>query len=293
MPMGFEKYSVIGEGVVLVDYGPVTMTLEARKRGRPFTESAVEGAKKALEIFDGLAGNLDFIRTPLSEIKSIPEGVPCAVRKMTESVALLGDGSFTPLAAVAGTTADFAVSAMAALGADYAFANNGGDVAWRVSHGQKNFINVGMISDLSLGRPTHSLKIYAFEDIKGLATSGLGGRSLTRGIASAATALAADSSKADAAATAIANACCCDDPAIEQCLAEELDYGTDIRGLTVTRSVGALNKESVEAALAAGAARAEELTEKGMIAGAVLFVRGVMRIVRQRGRGNLFEVAEL
>ena len=291
--MDFEKYSVIADGVILVDYGPVTMTLDARRRGAPFTESAVEGAKRALEVFDDIAGSLDFIRTPLYKVRAIPEGLPPVVLKMTESVSMLGDGSFTPLAAVAGATSDFAVSAMAGFGADYAFANNGGDIAWYVSKGIKDFINVGMISDISLGRTTHSLKIYAFEDIRGLATSGLGGRSLTRGIASAATALAADSSKADAAATAIANACYCDDPAIEQCLAEELDYGTDIRGLTVTRSVGALNKESVEAALASGAARAEELTEKGMIAGAVLFVRGVMRIVRQRGRGNLFEVAEL
>lgn len=288
-----EKYSVIGDGIVLVDHGPVTMTLEARKRGRPFTEGAVEGAKCALEVFDGIAANLDFIRTRLSGISSIPEDVPAAVRRMTESVALLEDGSFTPLAAVAGTTSDFAVSAMAAAGADLAFANNGGDIAWHVLRGEKKFINVGMISDLSRGRATHSLKIYAFDDIRGLATSGLGGRSLTRGIASAVTVLAADSSKADAAATAIANACCCDDPAIEKCLAEELDYGTDIRGLTVTRSVGVLKKESIAEALAAGAGKAEALAEKGMIAGAVIFVSGAMSIVKQRDSGDLFEVAEL
>ncbi|MBR4400329.1 MAG: hypothetical protein IKT09_01400 [Synergistes sp.] len=288
-----EKFSIIGDGLVLVDHGPVTMTLEARKRGRPFTEGAVEGAKRALEVFDGIAAHLDFIRTPFSGIRSIPEGAPAAVRRMAESVAQLEDGSFTPLAAVAGTTADFAVSAMAAAGADLAFANNGGDIAWHVLRGEKDFINVGMISDLSIGRATHSLKICAFDDIRGLATSGLGGRSLTRGIASAVTVLAADSSKADAAATAIANACYCDDPAIERCLAEELDYGTDIRGLTVTRSVGALRKESIRTALAAGTEKAKVLTEKGMIAGAVLFVCGAMSIVKQRDRGNLFEVAEL
>ena len=185
---------------------------------------------------------------------------------------------------------------MAAHGADYALANNGGDIAWHISRGQstpRDFLKVGLISDINGGRTTHSLKIKSFGEIRGLATSGLGGRSLTRGIASAVTALAPDSSRADAAATAIANACYCNDPAIEQCLAEELDYGTDIRGLTVTKSVGCLRSGSAELALEAGCRRAETLIGKGMIFGAVLFVAGAMQIVKTKERGDLFEVAAL
>lgn len=287
------KYSVIQEGTVYIDYGPITMTLEARREGYPFTEAAVAGAERVLEVFNDFTVYLDFLRKPVGAIASVPDNAPQTVRKMTESVMLLGEGDFTSLAAVAGTTSDFAVEAMAACGADYALANNGGDIAWYIPTKQKSFLNVGLISDVSSGRATHSLKIKSFGEIKGLATSGLGGRSLTRGIASAVTALAPDSSRADAAATAIANACYCNDPAIEQCLAEELDYGTDIRGLTVTKSVGCLRSGSAELALEAGCRRAETLIGKGMIFGAVLFVAGAMQIVKTKERGDLFEVAAL
>ncbi len=67
-----EKYYVIGEGVVLVDHGPITMTLEAKKNGLPFTEAAVAGAEKAVEVFNDLAVYLEIIRRPVSEIKDIP-----------------------------------------------------------------------------------------------------------------------------------------------------------------------------------------------------------------------------
>ena len=278
------KYSVIQEGTVYIDYGPITMTLEARREGYPFTEAAVAGAERVLEVFNDFTVYLDFLRKPVGAIASVPDNAPQTVRKMTESVMLLGEGDFTSLAAVAGT-----VEAMAACGADYALANNGGDIAWYIPTKQKSFLNVGLISDVSSGRATHSLKIKSFGEIRGLATSGLGGRSLTRAV----TALAPDSSRADAAATAIANACYCNDPAIEQCLAEELDYGTDIRGLTVTKSVGCLRSGSAELALEAGCRRAETLIGKGMIFGVVLFVAGAMQIVKTKERGDLFEVAAL
>ncbi|MCF0247369.1 MAG: hypothetical protein HUJ86_02050 [Synergistes sp.] len=155
------------------------------------------------------------------------------------------------------------------------------------------FLKVALIGDVNTGKITHSLKIRSSGEIAGLATSGMGGRSLTRGIASAVTALASDSSKADAAATAIANACDCDDPAIERCFAEELDYGTDIRGLLVTKSVGKLRDGSAELALSAGTKRAEELIGKGMIYGAVIFVAGLAKTVKSKEAEELFEIAEL
>ncbi|WP_302795289.1 hypothetical protein [Cloacibacillus evryensis] len=287
------KYSVIQEGTVYIDYGPITMTLEARREGYPFTEAAVTGAERVLEVFNDFTVYLDFLRKPVGAIASVPDNAPQTVRKMTESVMLLGEGDFTSLAAVAGTTSDFAVEAMAACGADYALANNGGDIAWYISMKQKSFLNVGLISDVSSGRTTHSLKIKSFGEIRGLATSGLGGRSLTRGIASAVTALAANSSMADAAATAIANACYCDDPAIEQCKAVELDYGTDIPELYVTKSVGILPDKSALIAASAGVERAEQLIDKGIICGAVIFVANEMRIAVSKNGMELFEVTKL
>ena len=104
----------------------------------------------------------------------------------------------------------------------------------------------------------------------GVTTSGLGGRSLTRGIASAVTAFARTSSLADAAATSIANACFVKDDAIVQVLAQKLDPYTDIRGIPVTVKVGKLNKNSVLQAMNKALSRAEQLFEIGIILGALI-----------------------
>lgn len=289
-----KKYDVIGDGVVLVDYGPVTMILEARKNGTPFTEAAVAGADKAIEVFNELAVYLEIIRKPVSEIKNIPDHAPEAVKRMVNSVRMLNEADFTPLAAVAGTVSDLAVEEMTKYGSDFAMANNGGDIAWSVQEAGRESIRAALISDIKIGNKTHSLEIRSFNEIRGIATSGLGGRSLTRGIASAVTVLAENSSTADAAATSVANACICDDPAIVQCTAEELDYGTDIKGLLVTKSVGNLKKESVSKALLSGKERAEELIKCGMIQGAVIFVSGEMAVISSDdSKRCLFEVKKL
>lgn len=289
-----DKYSVIKDGVVLIDYGPVTMTLEARKGHAPYTDAAVYGAQKALDAFDEIAAHLDFLRSPAGKIGRIPSDLPLPVRKMAESVKMLQEDDFTSMAAVAGTISDFAAKAMQEYGASYAIANNGGDIACYMAPEEGDSLRVGLISDISTGRVTHVLRINALDKIRGLATSGLGGRSLTRGIASAVTVMSSDSSKADAAATAIANACICDDPAIHQCLACEIDYGTDIPNLMVTESVGRLRPGSAEKALLAGGDRARELLDKGMILGAVIFVFGAVSVVEKCVQGeHLFQVTQL
>lgn len=285
---------MIGKGLVFVDHGPVTMTLEAKRNGFPLTEGAIAGAEKAIEVFNDLAVYLEIIRKPVSEINDIPDHAPEAVKKMVNSVRMLNEPDFTPIAAVAGTVSDLAVEEISKYGSDYAMANNGGDIAWRVNEAGRESIRAALISDIKIGNKTHSLEIKSFREIRGIATSGMGGRSLTRGIASAVTVLAENSSMADAAATSIANACICDDPAIIQCLAEELDYGTDIKGLLVTKSVANLKEESVSAAILSGKKRAEDLIECGMIQGAVIFVSGEMAVVRGSDPQKcLFEVKKL
>jgi len=291
--VGDKTYNIIRDGLVLVDFGPVTMTLEAEIKREPFTEAAVSGAKKVLESFDDLVSFIDVIRTPLGRMNRLPQNVPFVCKQMIESVSSLEEGDFTPMAAVAGTLSDLAADAMAACGADYAVANNGGDIALYLPESMKRTFRIGLISDISTGRTTHRLEISPSSPIHGIATSGLGGRSLTRGIASAVTVMAGSGSMADAAATAIANACFCQDPAVEQCPAEEIDYWTDIPGLTVTRSVGRLDDKNVKSALDAGLIRAEELINKGLILGAVLFVQGRMAKLETCDIDGLFILSEL
>lgn len=289
-------YNVIGEGIVLVDHGPVTMTLEAKRKGLPLTEAAIAGAERVLEVFDGLTENIELIRKFISDINinEIRQGLPDAVLRMIGSVGMLEEPDFTPLAAVAGTVSDLAVEEICANGSDYAMVNNGGDIAWSISESGRKSVKAALISDIRLGNKTHGLDVRSFSEIRGIATSGMGGRSLTRGIASAVTALAASSSLADAAATSIANSCYSDDPAVFRCLAEDIDPDTDIRGLLVTKRVGELKKESVCEALFYGKRRAEDLLKRGMIRGAVIFVSGEMTVVGDGGPGSgPFEVHKL
>ncbi len=268
-------------GSVLLDHGPITMTLEAFRAGEPFSEAAGAGARAVLRAFGELSGSGEAMaaaRTCMGRNRDLSADLyPEVLREMIASVSALDEPDFTPLAAVAGTMSDLAVRSMTRAGADYAIANNGGDIAFHLPDG-KDALKVGLISDLKAGAVTHLLRISRESGVRGIATSGLGGRSFTRGVASAVTALGITASLADAAATAIANACDCEDPCIERCLAGEIDPQSDIADLTVTRTVGALCERAAEEALSEGAKRAEELCEKGVILGAIIFVSGKMAL---------------
>jgi ApbE superfamily uncharacterized protein (UPF0280 family) len=113
--------------------------------------------------------------------------------------------------------------------------------------------------------------------IGGVTSSGLGGRSFTRGVASSATVLASRAAIADASATALANATNVESPAVKRVSAESIDPDTDLKGLMVTESVGSLSENEVDAALASGMKRAAELERSGVIFGACIWVMGVMR----------------
>lgn len=284
--------AVIRDGVVFLEHGPVTMVLEACLANDPRTDIAERAARRVVTLFEELARELDTAKKALSLLEN-PLLAPVhskVLERMIGSVRRLGEPDFTPMAAVAGSFADLAVEEMVEAGADYAMANNGGDIAFRLPS-TKEDLKVGIIRDLAEGRVTHRLRVSRASGVCGLATSGFGGRSLTRGIASAVTVMAETASLADAAATSIANACDADDPQVERCLAEEVDYDADIRGLTVTKAIGKLREESVMIALAKGGNRASELCGSRMIKGAVLFVSGRMQ-VRWSGNEPPFSVSE-
>lgn len=267
-------YREIRPGRVLVDHGPVTMTIEAFLGSDPLTGAAEAGARMVPVLLDQLAEYLPLARMAVGSLNPARDSrCPDVLRRMIQSVRRLGEADFSPMAAVAGTFSDLVKEAVAAAGSDRAVVNNGGDIALQLPSGGAPF-RVGIISDLAEGKVTHAINITPGSGIGGVATSGLGGRSLTKGVASAVTAVAENGSLADAAATAIANAANCLHPAVDRCPAEELDQLTDIRGHLVTRSVGPLPPSAVEEALAGGLERALQLHREGMIKGAVIFVRG-------------------
>ena len=103
---------------------------------------------------------------------------------------------------------------------------------------------------------------------------GRGGRSFSFGIADAVTVLAADAAAADAAATIVANAVDLPDhPAIGRVAASEIDPDSDLGARKVTIEVPPLGSHEIHAALADGAALAEELVGAGLIFGAVLVLQ--------------------
>ena len=117
---------------------------------------------------------------------------------------------------------------------------------------------------------SHIAKLDDRRSSWGVTTSGIGGRSFTRGIASAVTVIAANASIADAASTAIANVCFVRDPNIRQIPAEQIDPNTDLVGQLVTIGIGKLTRSKCEIAQNKALERAEDLVAGGDIDGALI-----------------------
>jgi hypothetical protein len=161
--------------------------------------------------------------------------------------------------------------------------NNGGDLAVRTGSGGP--VKVGIRPDLTRSEITHAIHLGDERPRWGIATSGLEGRSLTLGVASAATVIAGSASIADAAATSVANASYIDDETVIQRPAQELDVYTDIPDLSVTVQAGPLPEEKKEAALSGALQRANTLIQSGLIYGACVAVDGkvaMTEFVRRR-----------
>jgi ApbE superfamily uncharacterized protein (UPF0280 family) len=118
------------------------------------------------------------------------------------------------------------------------------------------------------------------DGIGGIATSGWRGRSQSLGIADAVTVLARTAAQADAAATMIANAVDLPGhPAVTRRPAREVKADSDLCDLPVTVAVGPLDAADIALALARGAAFAQDCLNRGLIAGAALFLQGAVSLV--------------
>jgi hypothetical protein len=112
----------------------------------------------------------------------------------------------------------------------------------------------------------------------GVTTSGMGGRSFTRGIASAVTVLADNASLADAAATAVANSCFVEDKSILQLPAQNIDPNSDLADIHVTSEVKLLSTESIRKAVGNARRKADNLFQKDLIIGAFIALGSVYTI---------------
>lgn len=267
----YNHIQTLPNGGVLVDYGPMRMFITVMEKGKSIISLAKEGAHVAIQILEDLANFLPVIKIKSQKLK-IEETFPNVVRRMIEATQRIGEPDLTPLAAVAGTASDMVADFISRRGGTKVIVDNGGDIAIRLTEGE--VAKVGIKTEIEAKQPAYVLLIDSTMGIGGVATSGLGGRSFTKGIASAVTVLAEKGSMADVAATVVGNFANVDDPNITRALAEKLYPDTDIAGEWVTTRVGELSQEKIEQALNNGLSKANLIYQKGLIQGALIALQG-------------------
>ena len=141
-----------------------------------------------------------------------------------------------------------------------AYVNNGGDIALHLTPGTR--FRVGVVTDIERPALSGHIEICEATAVRGIATSGRGGRSLSMGIADAVTTLAETAADADAAATMIANSIDLDHRAVKRRPASAIDETSDLGSLPV-------------------------VVAEGRIIGALLALKGGIRAVGELGRLRL------
>jgi ApbE superfamily uncharacterized protein (UPF0280 family) len=240
------------DGRLHLQHGPIDLIVEAFGAAGEVQQAYRQAIDRFGDILPALVRELPLLRRPVGDAYPLLQG-PVA-RRMAEAVWPHRAVYITPMAAVAGAVADEMLQAMLwGRTLDKAYVNDGGDIAFHVAPGHE--LKAGIFVDALDG----AARLTYDKPVRGIATSGWGGRSFSLGIADSVTVLAATAAAADAAATVIANAVNADHPAIERRLARELDPDSDLGELLVTTHVGALPPELIAAALDRGAAAARRL----------------------------------
>lgn len=260
-------------------HGPIDVVIGADGDPRA-VDAAHEAAWRRFEtVLAELVAELPALRRPVRDGDCPLEGT--VARRMWHACFPYRDRHVTPMAAVAGSVAQELVAAYDRDGVARAFVNNGGDIALHLAPGAS--VRVGLCADLArhvprAGRstltPDADVEVRADMAVRGVATSGWRGRSLSLGIADSVTVLAATAAEADAAATMIANAVDAADARIVRRPAREVRDDSDLGELPVTVDVPPLEDALVREAIASGLARAREIERAGLLASALIVCQG-------------------
>ena len=273
--MTYEHYiGAIDEESVLVECGPMRLVIRAWRQNQPQLKLARQAADESISYLERIARCRSQLSRPIPQIEELPKDD--LALGMVANANAIGDDDLTPLAAVAGTIADAVADWLFDQGTTRVIVENGGDIAIRLKAGETT--TVGVRPQVNSRQISHVIRLEGSQATWGVATSGVGGRSLSRGIASAVTVVAANASAADAAATAIGNACFVEDCGIIQLPAESLDPNTDLAGLSVTTKVGELLPEKVAKAIESARQKSELLAQRRIILGAFMALQNVFAI---------------
>lgn len=278
-------------GRILAECGPMRLVIAAWVGRIPQRKVCIRAAEQAFILLERIARQRRLLSRWYRKVPADPNDFLAV--KMIRSV-LAVDEALTPMAAVAGTIADGVASFLVRRGMTKVIVNNGGDVAIRTGPGMS--VNVGIRPALARYGIADILTLGDERPAWGVATSGLEGRSMTQGVASAATIIAGSASLADAAATSVANASYVEDESVIRRPAEDLDEHTDIPGMLVTIQAGPFTEEKTDLALSRAMKKAEALLDKGLIFGAYIVVDGKVRMtdfVRDRMKKTKMETEGL
>jgi len=270
--MSYEYYiGAVDEESVLVECGPMRLVMRAWNLKQPLLSLVRQAAEESILYLERIARCRSQLSRPIPQIEEFPQdGLALDMLASTRAV---GDDDLTPMAAVAGTIADAVADWLFERGSTRVIVENGGDIAIRLADGET--ATVGVRPRVNSPHISHVIRLEGSQPAWGVTTSGFGGRSLTRGIASAVTVVAAKASMADAAATAIGNACFVKDDGIVQIPAESLDPNTDLAGLLVTTEVGELLPGKVLKAIDNARQKAELLSQRKIICGAFIALQNI------------------
>lgn len=272
------------DGRLHLQQGPIDLVIEAFGEAGEVGRAYAQAADRFVDVLETLVSELAMLRRPVGEEPPKLQG-PVA-RRMAEAVWPHRAVYITPMAAVAGAVADEVLAALVwGRRLDKAYVNDGGDIAIHLAPGQQ--LRAGIVADLQTPQLSGFATLRHDRPVRGIATSGRGGRSFSLGIADSATVLAATAAAADAAATLIANAVNVDTPAVRRQPACEIDPDSDLGGLPVTVAVGELSPTLVAEALDRGLCEARRLRLCGLIDSAALSLQGQWRI--EAGNGALAE----
>lgn len=240
-------------GRVRVERGPVSLVVSAWENGLSRPEACLRAAACVDALLAEIAAVLPLLSVPwplvdVERLRDAGTGVPL---RMWEAARSTGHPDMTPMCAVAGAVGDaLADRVLAEMRTDSLVkivVSNGGDVSLRLRAGTS--ATVGLVPTLDAPGVDETVEIHAADPVRGVATSGLGGRGFTQGVADAVTVFAATGAQADALATRLCNASFVDSPRVVQCLAGTVRPGCDIAGLPVTVAVGTLTEDEKDTAL--------------------------------------------
>ncbi len=268
--------ALLADGRLHLNHGPIDLIVEAFGPAAEIALAYEQACACFPAVLPALTAELKTLRLPIRGERPVLSGT--VARRMVDAVWPYRAQYITPMAAVAGAVAEEILSAMVSgRRLRKAYVNNGGDIALHLEAGER--LRAGIVGDIAAPAIDGRATIEAGSGIRGIATSGAGGRSFSLGIADAVTILAESAAKADAAATIVANAVNVDDRSISRAPASSLDPDSDLGGIPVTVAVGPLSSDAIGQALEAGALMAQRLVQEELISAAILQLRGRQRVV--------------